>query len=90
MRLYTEKQLRDAVKSALNGFDIQSIDDITDIILFEMTPILVPKLRDIKEAANDLNPLLLAHDKPAIFIEGAAWTAVHIKEQIMKLNSRPQ
>ena len=90
MKLYTEKQLRDAVKSALNGFDIQTIDDITDIILFEITPILVPKLRDIKEAANDLNPLLLAHDKPAIFIEGAAWTAVQIKEQIMKLNSRPQ
>jgi len=86
MKLYTEKQLRDAVKSALNGIGIQSTDDITDIILSEMTPILVPKLPNIKEAANDLSPLLLAHDKPEIFIEGAAWTAVQIKEQIMKLN----
>ena len=86
MKLYTEKQLRDAVKSALNGIGIQSTDDISDVILSKMTPILVPKLPDIKEAANDLSPLLLAHDKPEIFIEGAAWTAVQIKEQIMKLN----
>lgn len=41
---------------------------------------------EIKEAANNISPLLLAHDKPHIFIEGAAWTAVQIKEQIMKLN----
>ena len=87
MKLYTEKQLREAVKSALNRNGIQSTDLVTDVILSEITPILVPKLPDIKEAANDLNPLLLAHDKPAIFIEGAAWTAVQIKEQIMKLNS---
>ena len=86
MKLYTEKQLREAVKSALNGIGIHSTDDISDVILSKMTPILVPKLPHIKEAANDLNPLLLAHDKPAIFIEGAAWTAVQIKEQIMKLN----
>ena len=86
MKLYTEKQLRDAVKSALNGIGIQSTDDITDVILSQITPILVPKYLEIKEAANDLNPLLLAQDKPHIFIEGAAWTAVQIKEQIMKLN----
>lgn len=86
MKLYTEKQLREAVKSALDRNGIQSIGLVTDVILSEMTPILVPKLADIKEASNDLNPLLLANDAQHIFIEGAAWTAVQIKEQIMKLN----
>lgn len=86
MKLYTEKQLRGAMKSALVGFGLTESDDCIDVILSQIAPILVPKLPDIKEAANDISPMLLAQEKPHIFIEGAAWTAVQIKEQIMKLN----
>lgn len=90
MNLYTEKQLRCAVESALAGFGILQSGDTINIILSAVTPIIVPKLPEIKEAAKNISPLLLAHDKPDIFIEGAAWTAVQIKEQIMKLNVKKQ
>lgn len=72
-RLYTEEQLRGAIKSALDGFGIGQTEDTIDVIVSKIAPIELPTDEEIEERINT------QYEKYYIFSEGAKW----MRDQIL-------
>ena len=51
MKLYTEEQLKQAIKMALHGFGIGGIEDTIEVVASKLTPIELPSDEEIKDAS---------------------------------------
>lgn len=72
-KLYTEEQVGEAVKSALDGFGIGDTKDTIDIIVSNLTPIELPSDEEIYEKAYEVGYTT------NLFSQGAKW----MREQIL-------
>lgn len=97
MKLYTEEQIKEAIKLARvhkpNDF-ITWFHNYDDDIIDSLTPIELPSDEEIETEAEDIYPINVGGDmwmanrdevnkgyKQEGFIDGAKWVIEHIKQQ---------
>ena len=83
-RLYTEEQVRSAIKSALDGFGIGQTEDTIDVVVSKLIPIELPSDEEIeKESHNYFIRGQLgfeaAADTERAFLRGVLW----MRDQIL-------
>ena len=55
MKLYTEEQMKEAIKIALHGFGIGGIEDTIEVVASKFTPIELPSFTDLEKKAFELH-----------------------------------
>ena len=68
MKLYTEEQLKEAIKMALHGFGIGGIEDTIEVVASKFTPIELPSDEEIEEMGKDV--IVYNDTKRGWFVEG--------------------
>jgi hypothetical protein len=69
MKLYTEEQMKEAIKMALHGFGIGGIEDTIEVVASKFTPIEIPTDEEIwNEGDKEDN-----NSKHYAFTRGARW-----------------
>ena len=53
MKIYTEEQMKEAIKMALHGFGIGGIEDTIEVVASKFTPIELPSYEEKQEFAID-------------------------------------
>lgn len=74
-KLYTEEQVREGIKSALDGFGIGETEDTIDIVMSKLVPIELPSDEEINEKVKDF----MFEKNKEVFYNGAKW----MREQIL-------
>lgn len=85
-RLYTEEQLRGAIKSALDGFGIGQTEDTIDIIVSNLTPIELPSDEEAGVIALKISETLKdkhTAEEEAFYLAGFQTCAKWMREQIL-------
>lgn len=74
MKLYTEEQVKEAIKMALHGFGIGGIEDTIEVVASKFTPIELPTDEEIYiEAQNKRDNIKKLPFDSASFQFGAIW-----------------
>lgn len=82
-KLYTEEQVREGIKSALDGFGIGETEDTIDIVMSKLVPIELPSDKEIARFA--LEETTNINDQ-IVFNNGAMHICKLIEKQILKEN----
>ena len=63
MKLYTEEQMKEAIKIALHGFGIGGIEDTIEVVASKFTPIELPTDDELKKQfdIDEFDPYDLAY-----------------------------
>lgn len=57
MKLYTEEQMKEAIKIALHGFGIGGIEDTIEVVASKFTPIQLPSDEEIGKLRDEHIPI---------------------------------
>lgn len=71
-KLYTEEQVRSAIKSALDGFGIGQTEDTIDVVVSKLIPIELPSDEEIYlQIEKTIEGEFIGY--PSSFRKGAKW-----------------